>query len=222
LTATPLIDAYGVGAIGLNGRIVDAQSRFNLANLSDAGRIDPIETSIFARLLTLLRIDPALANAAAESLAALQRTDTGDVDTIRMRLWQLDDLLTIPGYTPAIVAKLRELVVILPRATPVNLNTAPPEVFAALFPSMQLPMAISLVEQRRRTYYRDAADFAQRLSAYGLPVPSGSTAFASQFFLLRSQVSIQDAVLQRQSLIERANGQARVLWSREEEPSWQP
>ena len=222
LSAIPSLNVARPSDAVLVARLNDAQARFNLNNLSNGGKVNPVETAVFARLLNRLKINTQLAQSAAESLAALQRSDTGDINAMRMRIWHLDDLLTVRGFTAETVAKLRDLVVVLPGATPINLNTAPPEILAALFNNMSAGDSMSLVEERRRAYYRDAADFAQRIRSRNLPVPAAQTSFNSRFFLVQSEVRLKNAALQSQSLVERNNGQTRVVWSREEEPSWEP
>jgi general secretion pathway protein K len=221
LSAAPLVNAASTGGAMLLGTLNDAQARFNLNNLSDAGEINPVETAVFSRLLTHLRINGQLAQNVAASIATLQRTETGDIDAARMRIWQLDDLLTIRGFTAETVNKLRDFVVVLPRATPVNLNTAPPEILAALFINMPISESMSLVADRQHAYYRDQADFAQRMQARHLSVPAAQIAFDSRFFLLHGEVRMKLATLQSRSLIERGDGRTRVVWSREEEPSWE-
>ncbi|MBK4736442.1 type II secretion system minor pseudopilin GspK [Noviherbaspirillum pedocola] len=54
----------------LSGQIVDAQSMLNLNDMIANGTIDKKEVETFARLLTLVRIDPQLAQVTAETLLA--------------------------------------------------------------------------------------------------------------------------------------------------------
>ena len=56
----------------LSGQITDAQSRFNLNNLSVAGVENSTETLMFSRLLTNLRMDGSLAKNVASTIAASQ------------------------------------------------------------------------------------------------------------------------------------------------------
>jgi general secretion pathway protein K len=59
----------------LSGAMQDATARYNLTNLSSGpGTMDKQQVDIFARLLSLLRIDPALAQKAARAVAD---ADTG-------------------------------------------------------------------------------------------------------------------------------------------------
>jgi general secretion pathway protein K len=219
LTAQSTVPAGGLAAV--RGDVSDAQARFNLTNLGNDGKVDPKETAVFARLLTSLRINPQLALAAAQSIAASQRAAvTGNVDDMTgMRIWQVDDLLAIPGFTPDMLPRLQNLVVALPRATPLNLNTASAQIIAAKFENMSLANAAALVASRRHAYFRDAADFAQRLPGTALPSDLGSIAFASNFFIVRSAVDMQQSQLQSLALIERTGAKTKVLWIREEEAS---
>ena len=76
----------------------------------------------------------------------------------------VDSLLDVDGVTPEMVARLRPFVTVLPTTTPVNMNTAPAEVIAALMPGMSVSSAQALVSrrglcfpQRRRRAARCAA-----------------------------------------------------------------
>ena len=86
--------------------------------------------AIFKRLLGNLQLDPALAERTATAVASAQTVPPGtprsrrrraaEAGAVRVdadRLTQLDDLLSIPGYTAEIVAKLRDFVIVLPEAT---------------------------------------------------------------------------------------------------------
>jgi general secretion pathway protein K len=186
--------------------------------LSDEGRIDEIETATFARLLSGQNIGGQLAQLTAQTVANLQRRNAADVGNPQMHLWQLDDLLAIPGYNTDMLRRLRALVVVLPESTPINMNTAPAEVIAALY-AIPLAEAAALVAERRRAYFRDAADFSNRMQNRKLPEPGGQITFGSHFFLIDSEVRIGQASLQTQALVQRDSGQARVLWRRDGEVS---
>jgi general secretion pathway protein K len=202
----------------MNGRVVDAQGRFNLNNLSDEGQIDQVETATFARLLSGQNIGAQMAQLTAQTVANQQRRNAADAGNPQMRLWQLEDLLAIPGYNADMLRRLRALVVILPESTPINVNTAPAEVIAALY-GIPLSEAAAMVDERRRAYFRDGADFSDRMLNRKLPQPGGQITFGSHFFLVDSDVHIGPASLQTQALIQRDSGQARVLWRRDGELS---
>lgn len=59
----------------LSGQISDAQAKFNLSNLSNMGKVRPLDVKMFERLLTNLRMDPGLAKQVALSISATQELE---------------------------------------------------------------------------------------------------------------------------------------------------
>jgi general secretion pathway protein K len=195
----------------LSGRIIDATSRYNLTNLSNGPLVNPDQVKIFKRLLANLQIDPGLADrtakAVGEATAPLPPQTGAPVPPQRSvspaALTQVDDLLAIPGYTVAIVDKLREFVIVLPAAAlTVNVNTAPPEVISALVDNFSVSQATALVARRKQAYYRQLSDFTGQL--YGA-TPILATAFdvKSEFFLVTSRVRLDRAALDAEALVYR-------------------
>ena len=188
----PVNGGSGAGEVVLSGNIVDAQSRYNLTNLSTDGVVNPVEVATFQRLLTNLHLPPDLAVTVATSVAAAQPTKpqtnqptatsatstnatttnatsatsatsaTGGTSGT-LPLLHVEDLLALPGISPEMVRSLKDFVVVLPVPTPVNLNTASAEVLAACFDSMSQSDAASLIASRAVAYFRDAVDFSTRL-----------------------------------------------------------
>lgn len=212
-------DDADAGDAALSGNIIDAQSRFNLTNLCVGGSINQAEVAIFSRLLASLQIDPALAMTVAQAKAAAQRKDNSDDAGGRssqpMDIVQPDDLLAVPGFTPAVLDKLENFVVVLPRNTPVNLNTASPEVIAATIESLPLPDAVALAHARDISYFRDQGDLLQRLQNKPLGSAIDDIAFASAYFIVNGNVRLRQASLNVHALIERLGTQTRVIWIRE-------
>ena len=203
----------------LSGQIIDAQSRYNLANLADKKQINAAQVAVFARLLQNLQLNPALAQAVADEVAAgqslaLVSTASGGKET--MAPLRVEDLLAVPGFTPQTVERLRDLVVVLPAQTVINLNTAPAEVIAALVPNFSLAEATALVNARKRAAFKDMVGFKALLGQHN--VPAGvTTDFKSDYFLVRSRVRLDRAALDAEALIWRQPGQLKtdVLWIRE-------
>jgi general secretion pathway protein K len=204
----------------LSGQIIDAQSRYNLANLADKKQVNPAQVAVFARLLQNLQLNPALAQAVADEVAAGQSPASpstpagGGKET--MAPLRVEDLLAVPGFTPQTVERLRDLVVVLPAQTVVNLNTAPAEVIAALIPNFSLAEATALVNARKRAAFKDIGSFKALLG--GRDVPAGAPAgYKSDYFLVRSRVRLDRAALDAEALIWRQPGLLKtdVLWIRE-------
>jgi general secretion pathway protein K len=53
----------------LQGRVIDATSRYNLTNLSQGQQVDPLQVAVYRRLLVNLQINPALAQKTAQMVA---------------------------------------------------------------------------------------------------------------------------------------------------------
>jgi general secretion pathway protein K len=213
----------------LSGRMVDAQSRYNLANLASGKTIKTDELVVFQRLLANLRLDAGLAQATANMVASAQVASTTQQNPAQssssaepIDLVRVEDLLALSGFTPRSIEQLRDYVIILPSSTPVNVNTAPAELIAALVPNLSLSDAAAVVSSRNRgVYYRDVAAFtsvtqvaaAMRATAGAAMV---TVAVKSNYFLAYSRVRLDRAALDTQSLLSRPNApNTSVVWIRE-------
>ena len=131
-----------------------------------------------------------------------------------------NDLLTVPGFSAAILRQLKDYIVILPRPTPVNINTASATVIAASIEKLPLADASTLVALRKRRYFRSHTDLIQALpmrrggDVYSLR--NAALGFSSNFFLVFGKVNIGNAMLGMQSLIERTDLGTRVISVQEE------
>lgn len=249
----------------LSGGIIDAQARYNLTNLCPNGTINPAEVAAFARLLSNATLDPALAQATADVIAAGQiqkaastnnapqqqnaaleqmlkgaNPEQAQVIAQAMAMSQqalnataaaynssfstaqamslfthLDDLLAVPGFTPAMLDKLKDFVIFLPHASPVNVNTAPAEVLAARVNNLSLADAGTLVASRNTASYRDLADFTHRLQGKPFSASASEASVTTNYFLVNGKVRMSHAGLEIQALIERNGANTKLIWIRE-------
>ena len=205
------IEQANLGDATLSGNLSDAQARFNLRNLAHEGKVNTAEVRVFQRLLILLRQDPALAMAAARFIASGQQAQAPPM----LDLVYVEDLLTIPGFSEATITALRRYVVILPRATGINVNTAPAEVLAARLDTLNSSDITALVASRRIASFRDLNDFATRLPNRQITLAEGAVSVATDYFIADGAVAIDHAALQIQGLIERSGPNTRMVWVRE-------
>ncbi len=205
------------GRAVLSGGIQDAQGRFNLTNLATQDSINQAEVEAFGRLLALLRQDPALANVIAQQIAAAGAAALNPrPDNVRpIGFVQLDDLLAVPGCTPQLINAIQGHAVILPVSTPVNINTASPEVLAARVPGLSLADANTLASSRRQAAFRDLADLAARLPNRTLGFDGARLGVATNYFIVTGRVTIRSATLQIQAMVERQPSATRLLWVKE-------
>ncbi len=205
----------------LSGNISDAQARYNLTNLCLNSAINPAEVAVFARLLGNAQLDTALAQTTAEAMVATLKTPDADPVNIGQPAHQLmtfshvDDLLTVPGFTPQVLAILKPNIVILPRATPVNLNTASAEVLSARIEALSLADAISLVESRNTATFRNIEDFKLRLPDKTVSLSANEVSVTTNYFLVNGKVRMNRAGLVMQALIERDGNSTKLIRIRE-------
>lgn len=136
-------------------------------------------------------------------------------------LVDIDELYTLAGFTPALVAGLKPYLVALPAdAATINVNTASVTVLMALHPSIGRTEAEALVALREEAPWTSVDAFYDSLASI-LGLVDGSEAqilvdgesfspvgVASHYFLLTVNVSLGAANVQMQSLIHRQSASA--------------
>jgi general secretion pathway protein K len=216
-------------AANLSGGITDACSRYNLLNLAKSrGVVDEPNVKIFTQLLRNLQLDSNLARRVAGFVSSGlpggaappegEQTQLVPVTGAPLKIMQVDDLLAVQGITPAIVERLRPFVTVLPERTPVNVNTAPAEVLAAVVPEMSVSEANTLIVRRKQAAWRGLNYFTEGLGGR-MPV-DGAADVKSDWFLVDSHIRLDRAALDAQALIQRAGnllagGGPKVRWIRQ-------
>ncbi|HWH74364.1 MAG TPA: type II secretion system minor pseudopilin GspK [Methylibium sp.] len=206
----------------LSGSIVDAQARYNLRNLIEPqAQQAAAELRSFQRLLDAIGVRPDLAPLLAQALRdaapqapAAAGSSAGEAATVPRaadpplmpeRLSQLDWL----GVDATTIAKLAPYVVLLPVRTPINLNTAPKEVLAAVL-GIDLASAERLVQARLRAHFASLDD-ARGLLPQGASVNDRDAAIASNYFEVRGRLRLEDRVVEQRALVERRGRQIVTL-----------
>jgi len=220
------ITEVGVGQ--LSGTIRDQQGLFNLTNLIREGKPSTHDFAVLGRLLqaTGLRVD--LANALADWIDADSevRADGGAEDdhylslpapyrAANLPLGEIGEIGRVRGFDAAAVSRLGQVATALPRRTPVNVNTAPPEVLFAIVDGLTLSEARLLAHSRTSGPFRDAADFLSRLPRRKLQVEPSDISVQSQFFLVEGRAQVGRARVGMQALLQR-DGVALplIVWKR--------
>lgn len=132
-----------------------------------------------------------------------------------MAMLRVEDLLTVAGFTPQAIEQLRDFVIVLPEQLPINVNTAPAELLAALVPGYSLSDGTTLVNNRKRVPYRQASDFTSQLGQG--KTPTLGVVVKTNYFLVFSRVRLDRAALDSQALIKRdpLNFKTSLVWVRE-------
>lgn len=166
-------------------RIEDAQAQFNLNSLQGSGALG---LQILQRLVTALEMPPDVTARIAARLAQ------------PAPLERLSDLVAEAGLTPDEVALLADLVTVLPGSTPININTAPPDLLSAL--------ANNPVQARQLEGIRTRNGFLtpDDVTAVQLILPPG-VGYASRFYWVTVTVEVDATRQTLRSLLQRRAGQ---------------
>lgn len=193
----------------LSGSLADAQAQYNLRNLLRAA--DPaLELRTLERLCesaglpadTAARINTALRQAFAES-----GENTGADAPLRPQSLEQLQWLGLPAES---VERLRPLLTLLPTPTPVNLNTAPREVIAALFDGMDLATAQRMVQQRQNSPLRSLDEARTQLPS-SIVLSAERASVASSHFIVSGRLRLEERVLEERSLIRRRDLEMQVI-----------
>jgi general secretion pathway protein K len=214
----------------LSGQNFDAQSRYNLANLASTaagGGINKKQLAVFARLLQILQLDQSLAKAVAVQVVrgegagiAQQGVPSPDVEPVPpgggqpMKILRVEDLLSVAGFDQKAIERLREFVIVLPKQTSINVNTASAELLGALV-NGSVSEGQNLVVSRKRSPFTDLANFKAFLSGKQPLLQDSELAVRSDYFLVWSRVRLDRAQLTSWSLIQREAAGSKVVWIRE-------
>ena len=204
------------------------------------GKVNPGEVAAFARLLSLTRQNPSLAQATADMMATAQAAvapapatgTTGGAGATAppvpvsspmskkpLGILQVDDLLAVPDFTPEALAAIRDFIVVIPSTTQINVNTAPAEVLAARIGTLSLSDATALVAGREGHPFPDINELGRRLGRNLPQEDLNQISVFTNYFLVNGNVRLNRAGMQMQALIKRDsfNGRAttNVIWIRE-------
>ncbi|MDT9002172.1 type II secretion system minor pseudopilin GspK [Paucibacter sp. APW11] len=190
----------------LSGTLQDAQAFYNLRNLLGGEKLPPAELLTLQRLCESAGLSPDAALQLANKLRAAFAPTEGGNAALQPRT--VDQLAWL-GLSAEAIAKLKPLVILLPEPTPVNLNTAPRQVIAALFEGMDLASAERLVQARANQPLRKIDDL--KTYAPNVQVNSERASVASSFFIVDGRLRLEERVLEERSLVQRRNLEMLVL-----------
>lgn len=209
----------------LAGYIEDQQGLFNLNNLVKGGKVNPAQLAHFQRLLSTLGLPAALADTLADWIDAdSEPQPQGGEDDFYLALQpprlaanrplaDVAELALVRGFDEGVRARLRPFVTALPRFTAVNVNTASPEVLAAVVEGLGLDGARAMAAKRERAYFRSLDEFVRQLPA-GLIVPTENITVSSDYFMATLRVTIGGAQARGLALLARDDigGWPAIVW----------
>ena len=193
----------------------------------------PADIGTFQHLLKSLELDPNLTDSVIDwidSDSNTRPTGAEDIDYLKMKtpyraanqpLQSVEELRLIRGFTPEIVDKLLPWVTALPQPTEINVNTAPPEVLAAVFYTLPASAIDQLHQQRP---YKDQEKLNAKLQevAEGKPLSSVPIGVKSSYFEISVETLFGRYQRTTQALIQRGAGKETFhhLWHSQRLPGW--
>ncbi|HEY7945583.1 MAG: type II secretion system minor pseudopilin GspK [Burkholderiales bacterium] len=214
------------GSIG--GYIVDAQSRININNIAGVPAAPAPTYAALQRLFAALALPPSLLNAIADWVDAddrvgepggaedawyLSQAPPGLAADAPVR--RVDELLGVRGADPALLARLLPFLSALDAPTAINVNTAPPEVLAAVVNGLDAAGAAALVAARAHAPFSSIADFRGHLPRPDLTVDERLLDVKSDWFEVSIEARQGDTVARARALLRRsplANTWPLVVW----------
>lgn len=212
--------------------IRDAQSRFNLNNLVVQGKVTTNNTdiAIFKNLLQQNDLPTDLADTLIDWMDTELPSTTmpkgaEDLDYLNLDppyraanqpLRSIDELRLVKGYSEEVMKKLADLVVVLPEAQPININTADPAVLAALMGNND-SQAKLIVQARETDPITDKKSIEALLPANARP-NTASYDVKSKYFIVSVETRIGRIQRRTEALIDRSFGntaKADVVWYRQ-------
>jgi general secretion pathway protein K len=206
--------------------ITDAQALLNLNNLVRENELSERDVETFQRLLASLNLPPDLALAVADS--ADENSETAypggaeDLDYLAQdppyraanrAFMDINDLVRVKGFNAEVVQRLAPYITALPEPTPVNINTAPAEVIAAVIPEMSVGEAKSLVEYRENGFFESVADIRSQFPQI-TDVSQLAIGVSSQHFNIFARAEVGRARITQSVLVARAGELPQIIWKK--------
>lgn len=193
----------------LSGQITDLQSRLNVLNLVEGGKVSDSAYQDFARLFRLLSLPEAELSQLAQGLrAALAPEESARAPLMPQQV----DQLGVLGLSAATLARLRPYITLLPERTPVNLNTAPAEVLHAVIGGLDMSQAQHLVTERSLSHFRSLGDVSRLIGGDTQALDGSRHAVSSRYFEIRGRLRYGTAIVEDRAVVQRTGVDVRTLW----------
>ncbi|MGI4779066.1 MAG: type II secretion system minor pseudopilin GspK [Janthinobacterium lividum] len=223
----------------LSGRIIDAQSKMNVLNLVDAGKPAAGPLAAFTKLFTMLGLPPQELSTMVDSLvravpapAAIVNTmttsaATGSTSATSTNTTSTSTSATAPsadapllpqqvsqlvwlGLSSSTVTALEPYITILPVRTPININTAGPEVLYATMPKLDMAGAQRVVALRARGAFTQLGKMTDAVA--NAQLVDGQQSVATDFFEIYGKLRLDRTWVEEHSLVRRIENDVTILW----------
>ena len=210
----------------ISGYLIDAQSRINVNNLAIVAN-RPATRAALSRLVAALGLPDATLDAftdwvddddritapgGAEDAWYLAQASPGLAANAPVT--RASELMAVRGVSIALLTALRPFVGALDAPTAVNVNTASPEVLAAVASGLDRAGALALVTKRTQQPFTSVADFRARLPRPDIAFDDAMVTVTSSWFEVSIEARQGDTLARARALLKRAAGQTWpvVVW----------
>lgn len=225
-------DVFPIEGGVLSGSVIDLQGRFNVNNLVDtqganAGEPNVEQVKAYGQLIRSLGLEESIINQTidwidpdiepegfdgAEDDTYLRETPA--YRTANRPITDISELRLLAGMTEEQFNVLRPFITALPTTngpTPVNINTAPPELLSALSDGLTPAHVAQLVEFREQAGYADLAQAFSQIGATVSPDEMDLFSVQSNYFRLRVLAVIGSSRVTMYSVLHRDAQTGMVL-----------
>jgi general secretion pathway protein K len=194
----------------LSGHVEDAQSKLNISNLLEGAQISATHKASFTKLFEVLGLPSSELQQLCEQLLQASTRQSGNANAPLMpqRMSQLVWL----GISAETLKRLEPYVTLLPKTTPVNLNTAPTEVLYASIPKADRALASRLIQRRQSQPFTSLEAAATAVGLASSDLNPLQHAVGSQYFFVWGRMRLEQTTIQEVSLIERHGRSVTTLW----------
>lgn len=205
-------DADGVQDAFLAGNMQDLQARLNVTNLMDNGKLHEPSMAAWTKLFNQLNLPEAELSTLTQQLllAYAPAADKQAAARAPLRPQAVSDLAWL-GLSPVTLQVLRPFVTLLPTRTPVNLNTATPEVLVACVPNLDMAQARLLEATRDARHLSTLSDAEKRVGDAAIKLDAGLHAVSSRFFSVTGRLRVGQTTLQETSVLQRDGMDVKIL-----------
>ena len=209
----------------VSGSIVDAQARLNVNALGATSAVADLQRARIARLFAQRGGPSAAIDAIADWIDSDKIARDGGAEdafyaerprgglTANAPVHRVAELFEVKGVARASLSAAAPFLTALPADTPVNINTAPPEVLAAIVDKLTGDGLAQLVASRTQKPFSTLAEFRARLPAPASVAVDDSLSVKSDYFYVTIIARQGLTVARARALLHRRSGEwPDVVW----------
>ena len=192
----------------LSGAIEDLQARLNVTNLIDGSQLHAPSLAAWRKLFNYLKLPEAELLRMADALLRASSPASNAAKPFMPKV--VPDLLWL-GLSAPTLQLLQPFITLLPERTPVNLNTAPPEVLLASVAAFDMAQAQQLVRLRAVQPIGTLMDASRLVNNPAVQFDPAEHAVATRFFGVTGQLRLGQSLVQEQSVLQRDGLDVKTL-----------